>query len=243
MKRFTTLLTAMAIATGSLFAADFFSTASTPSLFNFGARLGVNTSNRTVGAQNGSEYNCQGWGTGFDLGFVADINVRDYLAIQPGLFFESRSNTYTFIDAVVRPTDTGTDEYLSNQAGTFNSYAFTIPVMGSLRLNVTDDIRWVIEAGPYMSVTLGSKLKNKVLWETDNTQGIPMPGAQFQQKAATLDFGLKIGTGLQVLKHYYVGVHYLEGFVGAWKDTVTDLATFKYGGNTKAWMFTLGYNF
>ncbi len=159
MKHIVTLFAAAALTTASSNAADFFSTETPEQLFNLGIRLGVNTSNRTVGSENMPGYNVQGWGTGFDLGVVADINIRDYLSIQPGAFFESRSNTYTFINMV--PVYGASTDELMTQAGTFNSYALTIPVLGSVRFNITDDIRWNIDFGPYVSLMFGSKLDRK----------------------------------------------------------------------------------
>ena len=48
------------------------------------------------------------------------------------------------------------------------------------------------------------------------------------------DFGFKMGTGLQVFDHYYLGIHYEAGACKVWKH---------YNGHNKAWSFTLGYNF
>lgn len=242
MKRITAILAIAVLAAGTSRAADFFSTATPDQPFNLGIRLGVNTSNRTVGEQNMPGYNVQGWGTGFDLGVVADLNVRDYLSLQPGVFFESRSNTYTFINTVPS-AGIPASEYLMTQAGTFNSYALTIPIIGSMRFNITDDIRWNVDFGPYVSFMFGSKLKNKVNHNSINNEGVPAAGAEFRQKAAPVDFGFKFGTGLQVLKHYSVGVHYMAGITRAWKDVKTDFGSYSYGGRTKAWVFTLGYDF
>lgn len=242
MKRISVIISIAALSAGTSHAADFFSTDTPEQLFNLGVRLGVNTSNRTVGEANMPGYNVQGWGTGFDIGVIADLNVRDYLSLQPGVFFESRSNTYTFINAV--PTaGIPANEYLMTQAGTFNSYALTIPVIGSMRFNITDDIRWNVDFGPYVSFMFGSKLKNKVNHNSINNGGIPAAGAEFRQKAAPVDFGFKLGTGLQVLKHYSVGVHYMAGATRAWKDVKTEFGRYSYGGRTKAWVFTLGYDF
>lgn len=242
MKRLSVILTIAALCAGSAVAADFFSTGTPEQPFNLGLRLGVNTSNRTVGEQNMPGYNVQGWGTGFDIGVIADLNVRDYLSLQPGVFFESRSNTYTFINSLPMDGFPASD-YLMTQAGTFNSYALTIPIIGSMRFNITDDIRWNVDFGPYVSFMFGSKLKNKVNHNSIDNGGVPAAGAEFQQKAAPLDFGLKFGTGLQILKHYSVGVHYMAGITRAWKNVKTDFGSYSYGGRTKAWVFTLGYDF
>ena len=57
--------------------------------------MGVNTSNRTLKSSAFPDcYHHESWGTGFDVGFVAGLNIRDYLAIQPGVFFETRGGNF-----------------------------------------------------------------------------------------------------------------------------------------------------
>ena len=255
------ILSALLLGMGeNMLAAEFFSTEKTENLCNFGVRLGINTSNRTIGNQvmNGfsfgeqSSYSRQGWGTGFDLGVVADINIRDYLSIQPGLFYESRSNSYTFISSQPITTD---NNILFNQAGIFNSYQLTIPLLASFHFNISDDLRWNVEVGPYVSFVLHSKLKNKVLTNSaiisDNLPSDIYWGlnagelyGEFRQKAKTGEFGLKFGTGFTLFKKYNCGIHYMAATTSAWKDNKMDNAyKITYGGHAKSWVFTLGYNF
>lgn len=233
------LLSALLIAvSGSASASDFFSTEKSDRVFSLGIRAGVNTSNRTVASKSMEGYNVQSWGTGTDLGIVADLNIREYISIQPGIFFESRSGNYTF----VTPFSDAEDVNYVTQAGHLRSYALTIPVLASFHFNITDDIRWDVDFGPYLSVVLGSDLSDKAL---TSTYGSPTPVTPvFSQKPAGTDFGLKMGTGLRILGHYYVGVHYQAGMTGAWKDLrIDDHNTFSYGGRTKAWVFSIGYDF
>ena len=242
MKKLALVFSIAALCSASCVAKDFLSTELPDQFMTFGARVGVNTSNRIIGKPNIAGYNVQGWGTGFDIGVTADLNLRDYISIQPGVFFESRSNTYTLIN------DLGSsaifdDPLISTQAGTFNSYALTIPVLASLHLNITDNIRWNIDFGPYVSFMFDSKLKNKVNNNTHLTDGTPGEGVQFRQDAAPVDFGFKFGTGLRILDHYYVGAHYMAGATRAWKNVKTDFGSYSYGGHTKAWVFTIGYDF
>lgn len=44
-----------------------------------------------------------------------------------------------------------------------------------------------------------------------------------------------MGTGIQVLDHYYLGVHYEAGCTKVWKHSLA--------GRNKAWTFTIGYDF
>lgn len=217
---------------------DFFSTEPAENLFTFGARIGVNTSNRTLGNDCYPDgYHNESWGTGFDLGFVANINFRNYFSIQPGIFFESRSGGYTVMGSA-KDSGFSDDGSKMAQAGKRRSYNITIPVMAVVGFNVTDDVRWSVEAGPYVSFVLDSSLKNKA-FIVDGQSETPL----FMQDPASVDFGFKMGTGIEVLKHYYVGAHYMAGCIDAWKDRKIANVTKNFGGHTKAWVFTIGYNF
>lgn len=242
MKKSILFLTILSLGITSSSAADFFSTEKSEQTFNLGFRLGVNTSNRTVGKKAIDGYNVQSWGTGFDLGVTADLNFRDYISVQPGLFFESRSGNYTFVSPVMTGDELSSmiTTVTAMQAGHLRSYSLTVPIVGSLHFNITDDIRWNVDFGPYVSFLLGSSLKDKVMQYTGAGSDEPV----FSQKPASVDFGFKMGTGLQILDHYYVGVHYMAGLNGAWKDLKLDQSTIRdFGGHTKSWVFTIGYDF
>lgn len=236
MKRLFILTMLLAWLGNAVQGADFLSTETCEKTFDLGVRLGINTTNRTTGTNIG--YDRQSWGTGFDAGVVADINLRDYISVQPGFFFESRSGSYTFVTAKSNDVD---PLYYITQAGHRRSYNFTIPILASLRFNLSDNLRWLVEAGPYVSFVLSSKLINDELVSTGVLTEFAPP---FEQKPASADFGLKLGTGLLISDHYYVGVHYEAGLTKAYKDQrFDDVYIRKYGGHTKAWLFTIGYNF
>lgn len=227
-----------ALTASGAWASDFFSTEESEDLFDFGLRIGVNTSNRTVKSSAlPGVYHHESWGTGFDLGAVVNLNFRDYLTLQPGFFFESRSGDYTLMGLQTELHDPVLTGDVA-QAGHRTSYNFTVPVLAVIHFNVTDDLRWNVEAGPYVSFVLDSRLKNKK-FVVNGTAESPI----FSQKAASVDFGFKLGTGLEILEHYYVGVHYLAGCLDAWKKYDFGDYSKSFGGVTKAWVFSLGYNF
>lgn len=221
-------------------ASDFFSTERCDRFISFGARVGVNTSNRTMsGKPFPGFYHHESWGTGFDLGVVANINFRDFISLQPGVFFESRSGRYSLMG----PLDNigGLPATEAAQAGKRNSYNLVVPVMVVVGFNVTDDIRWSLEAGPYVSFLLDSKMKCSYYMDTDE---INDRGMIFSRKPAKVDFGCKLGTGLRLFRHYYIGAHYMAGCVDAWRNgSLPGEKKQNYGGVTKAWTFTFGYDF
>lgn len=229
-----------ALSVASLNAADFFSTEKCDDFITFGARVGVNTTNRTIsGSAFPAAFHNETWGTGFSVGVVADLNIRDYLSIQPGVFFDTRSGRYALAGTAVGSgleTICGADEY--TQLGKRNSYNLTIPIMAVMHFNIVDEVRWNVEFGPYLAILLDSK--NKV---THLMSGVENPVPLFTQTPASVDFGFKMGTGFEIFDHYYIGAHYMAGCISAWKELKIDNLKKNFGGLTKGWTFTIGYNF
>lgn len=232
------ILLSILLAAGAVLpaSAQFFSTDQPERIFTLGVRAGVNTSNITVGEKNLKGYNVSGWGTGLNIGVVADIALRDYISIQPGFFFQSRTNNFTYVTPL---TDTANPVYLT-QAGHWRGYQFSIPVLGSVKFNLSDNIRWSVDLGPYFNFFLNSKRTNRVSLASG---GSVYSDYLFSRDPRTVDVGLKMGTGLQIADHYYVGVHYLAGLTGAWKDETFEQYKRTFGGCNKMWTFTIGYDF
>lgn len=203
--------------------AQFMDTGKPENFFRLGVRVGLNMSNVSAGGP-AFTWNDNSWGTGFEGGIVAEMSIREWFQIQPGIFYQSRSNNYTHI------LGSGPDQQIS--VGHTLYYAFYIPVMLQARFNVTQRLRWSIEAGPYISFGLG---------HNDNGLRIePSPQEPFDMgyfdRHEQVVGGLKLGTGLELNEHYYLGIHYMAGFGNAWK-------VYGMSGHNKAWTFTLGYNF
>lgn len=225
---FATVMTSLSVLNAG--AVDFFSTEKSENLFDLGVRVGVNTSNHTLNGTIANIWNRNAWGTGFDAGIVADINFRDYLSVQPGFFFESRSGSFAYqATNLLSPNDDGVNTYL----GKGRSYNFTIPVVASVHFNVLDELRWNVDFGPYIQIKLKSTFDNKF----DYPVATLTNGLEYRDdpRTAKCDFGLKMGTSLTLYKHYYVGVHYLAGMLNAWNPGAL-------GGRNKAWVFSIGYN-
>lgn len=220
---------------GSAAAQDFFSTAMPEHVFNIGVRVGVNTSNRNISRDLYNYWNVNSWGTGFDAGAVVDINFRDYLTIQPGFFYETRSGKYAY-SQVTMPDDENDPMTYLNQFGKLRTYNFTIPILASVRFNVSDKVRWSVDFGPYFNFKLGSSGQDHVLYPETIVNDSQLSKADYK----TFDFGFKIGTGIQIFRHYYVGVHYMAGCLDVWKSRPEGKSL---GGRNKGWVFTAGYDF
>ncbi|MDE5956683.1 MAG: PorT family protein [Muribaculaceae bacterium] len=227
------LLPLLLVAPALAEAATFFDTSVPESLMGVGVRLGVNTTNRNLNKDVFNVWNVNSWGTGVDVGAVVNINFRNYLTIQPGLFYESRSGKYAYVNTAGYDDD-GVAEYMT-QYGRDRSYNFTVPIMAQIHFNLSDDIRWDVEAGPYFQF----KLKNSVNGDFSYpVYANPManPVSYVPIESSKFDFGMKFGTGLRILDHYLVAVHYEAGWLKPWTDS-------RLGGRNKGWVFSVGYDF
>ena len=76
---------------------------------------------------------------GFKVGLGMDYAFTDVWSLKSGLMFESKG--YKVDEEKARPI------YMQ------------IPVMAAWKANITDDIKFVVNAGPYFAVGLGGKYK------------------------------------------------------------------------------------
>lgn len=220
-----------AISSLSASAQEFFDTSNPENLFNLGVRVGINTATRNINNDVFDAWSSNTWGIGFDAGVVADINFKDYISVQPGLFFESRSNKFTYCSTKA-VTEAGTE--LMTQFGKDRSYNLMIPIMCSVHFNIAKNVRWNVEAGPYFDIILKNSLSNNILYPV---YGAPnsLPSGFNAATPSKFDFGFKFGTSIKVYGHYLFGIHYEAGCLKPWKDS-------SIGGRNKAWTFTIGYD-
>lgn len=209
-------------------AADFFSSEPADHFFNLGVRVGFNTSNASISSKQLQSAHSS-WGTGFDAGIVADINFNDWLTLQPGFFYQSRSGNYYTLSV--------TNSLPMVTEGHTLYYMFNVPMLVSARFNLSNDLRWSVDAGPYVSFGLGHSDTQQIV--TDHTVGENRPG--YFDDRNRFQWGLKFGTGFQFKSHYYVGIHYMAGCRNVYNGVAYDAKGLS--GRHKSWMFTFGYDF
>ena len=221
-------------------AADFMETGMPDKTVGIGLRFGINTTGQKTKLGSYSDNVSINNGTGFTVGAVVDLNVRRYFSVQPGIFFENRSFDYT----VVRHSSA--DRTLQNNLGHTRSYSFTIPVLASFRFNLSENVQWNVEVGPYFAFGIGGgdnmdDIITKV--PADGTSGIYnheyydrdfYGDATWQHRK--FDWGSKIGTGIRVKERYSFNIHYMCGF----KDLSADK---NWTMKNRSWTFSVGYGF
>lgn len=232
MKSFRLIVALLILMTSASAQAQKFMDTSAPrEIFSIGFRAGFNTSDRTFSKDYFKQWNQAGWGIGLDLGCVVDLNMRDFLSIQPGIFLQSRSGNYSFAQDYYNGSS---DVDRNVQLGRYRNYNLVIPVMASLKFNLSDRIRWIAEAGPYVQYRIKSADKDDII-DVITPQSSPSDKFSFTHVGPRRgDFGLKIGSGLLLDRKISVNVHYMAGMRQAWPDPYK-------GGHNKAWTFTVGY--
>lgn len=218
-------------------AVPFFSTAAPSRLFSFGVRVGVNTSNQTLSKDFFNKWNNNAWGTGFTAGVVVPINFRDFFAIEPGFYYESRSGNYAYSGEYEWiGVDGAMASNTMTQFGHYRNYNFTVPILAKVRFNLSSKVKWSVDFGPYVSWRLKSSGDDFTVIDRDDTGVIGGPGTFIKADDRNFDFGFKMGTGITVFKHLYLGVHYSAGALDVWKKDYL-------GGRNKAWTITAGWDF
>lgn len=222
------ILGLLALTVSSAGAQNFFDTSAPDKFINFGVRLGINTSNQTSPSY-GKISNLDSWGTGFDAGAVVDINFRDFLSVQPGFFFESRSHNYSYISEALTG---GSIPDVANYGHTRSTW-FKIPLLASVKFNPASNLRWALEAGPVFGFGLGGSDKSHFF---SPDYGWTRFKTGYFDNRKKWSFGWKLGTTLRYAGHYLLGIHYEAGTSDVYKSDIV-------GGRHKAWVFTLGYDF
>lgn len=195
-------------------------------LLSVGVRVGINTSNMSD-TEAGKSFSLDAWGTGFDAGVVADLHLRDFFSLQPGLFFESRSGSFSYFPEPLMPAPNPTEQY-----GHSRHTLLKVPVTFQLRMHPAEQLVWSADLGPVFNFGLGGHR-----WYKLPSEQAPSPEyrTNYYDEFNRFMMGMKFGTGLQIASHYYVGVHYECSLRSARKASM--------GGHDKAWTFTLGYDF
>lgn len=198
-------------------------------LFSIGVRLGFNTGNTTFPNTSLNLYNNNSWGLGFTGGVVANINIKEYISIQPGFFFDMKSGGYSYL------------YWYNNQNGEYQeywrmghsrNYNMTVPVMAVVKFDINDNMKFTSELGPYFQYKFKETgIDLEIPYQVDQTTTF----SSYIAEKNNFDAGVKIGGGILIRNHFYFGAHYLAGFAKAWKVP--------QGGHNKEWTFTIGYDF
>ena len=258
-KQILAIAAAMAVGTSAVSAQFTINTAHPERVITVGVRAGGNVSNTS---SNESDllpainmYDGE-WKGGFTMGVVADLNIREYISIQPGVFYSSASHGFKRMSiGRTLPTEeypVGTD-YATATSSSSTAHYFQVPLLVSFKVEAGPKIKLIAEAGPYFAWGLGGHEKYSI----KNFDGSPAGGATPTHKrdyfgrggiSRTYDWGFKMGVGV-MFDRISINAHYLAGCrdvlrPSACNDPNADpMILAGVDGYNKMWQFTLGYNF
>lgn len=147
---------------------------------------------------------------GFKVGLGMDYAFTDVWSLKSGLMFESKG--YKLDEEKARPI------YMQ------------IPVMAAWKANITDDIKFVVNAGPYFAVGLGGKYKEG----NSDIKLFSSDGMNMKR----FDLGIQWGIGVELSERYIVNFTGENGFISPF-----DFPSGYNGDKPKNMNFTIGIGY
>lgn len=127
---------------------------------------------------------------GFNLGVGMDYGFSENWSLQSGLMISSKG--YKIKDySKDRPI------YLD------------IPILAAYKFNISDNTKFVINAGPYLAFGLGGKCKFDEGGDYKLFKGEDGEDAEYSR----FDLGIQYGIGLEIGDHYLVNLTGQNGFI------------------------------
>ena len=147
------------------------------------AKVGMNFSNMTKAEDTKAL-------PGFNLGVGMDYGFSENWSLQSGLMISSKG--YKIKDySKDRPI------YLD------------IPILAAYKFNISDNTKFVINAGPYLAFGLGGKCKFDEGGDYKLFKGEDGEDAEYSR----FDLGIQYGIGLEIGDHYLVNLTGQNGFI------------------------------
>ena len=170
----------------------------------------------------------------YSFGLIADIPVTQNIYIQPGLFLTNKGHKYTYKE----------EDYYGEYKGeiTIELPYIQIPILASYRHNISNDLKWNIDFGPYLSYGIGSgKVKYKETYdgETETESEDAFGDGDDNFGINRFDAGLCFGTGVTFNKAY-IGIQYELGLSDITNKDAWDK---DFSAKTRNFSINIGYNF
>ena len=218
-------------------------------ILTVGARIGLNSSgmdNNYLSLLSDMIQNNFYWRMGGQIGGVVDLHFRKFFALETGVFWELRNYECALMSANY------VDDYMGSMFVHSRANYLNFPVVASFRLNIIPQSVWHFDLGIYYAYGLSGKKKTHQYYAFSDENGQLIFDQQidktnyFKAQAKDFlavghsDFGLRIGTGITFLGHYFFGVYYQRGLKNIAKN-IEGAAKVKL--NNVNWHVNIGYNF
>lgn len=189
---------------------------------NFGIKAGVNISNESIKLFKAGPDLVNGSFIGVHIGGLMDIGVG-HLAIQPGLYFSTKSNNSNGL------ASSQNQEFAGNFATEAKLYYLEMPVNLVYKLDVTPMVKIYMGGGPHLGYGLSGKYHS-----TNSEQGVVINSNDSYYKTA--DYGINFIAGVELPRHVLIDVSYDIGLGNMSQASETKI-------NDKVFGISVGYMF
>lgn len=148
------------------------------------AKFGMNFSNMTKDSEAKAL-------PGFHLGVGMDYGFSENWSLQSGLIISSKGWKYKE----------------EGEKITYRPVYLDIPILAAYKFNISDNTKFVINAGPYLAFGLGGKAK------AGDYDYKLFKGGEDEAKLKRFDLGIQYGVGLEIGEHYLVNLTGQNGFI------------------------------
>lgn len=153
------------------------------------AKVGMNFSNIT-------KYDDAKALPGFQLGVGMDYGFSESWSLQSGLLLSSKGYKYDAKDA---------HDYSYKSRPIY----LDIPILAAYKFNISDNMKFVINAGPYLAFGLGGKCKYDEGGDYKLFKGEEGDDAEMKR----FDLGIQYGIGLELSDRYLINLSGQNGFI------------------------------
>ena len=181
---------------------------------SFGVKAGINISNLYSSGDGESE--SADYKIGPTVGLTVDYRLAESLYLLSGLEFSVK----------------GAKESIEDYKASANMMYLQLPIHAAYKIDLSDNMKFVVDAGPFLAFGLGGKVK---VDEDDFSVSMDIFGKEEDGGAKRLDYGIGVGLGLEVEK-IKVGVSYDLGLANINWDS-------DYKTKTRSAYITVGYRF
>ena len=173
----------------------------------------------------------------YNVGIGLDYAITDMWSFKSGLNFTGKGSKASVEDPYEKAEEKYCPTYLE------------IPLMAALKFNITDDMKFVVNAGPYLAIGLGGKDKYKYTDKETNTS-VSTDYKLFKKEDGAedaimkrFDVGLQYGIGLEVGDHWLVNLTGQNGFINVFDGIEFYDETDKLSPKNMTFTIGVGYRF
>lgn len=171
---------------------------------------------------------------GYTFGVGVDYAINDMWAIQSGLNIASKGTKFDYVGE----DENGDDISCTDK---INPVYLELPILAAVKFPVSDNMKFVVNAGPYLAFGLGGKYKDDESSDGDFKLFKKEDGAS-EAFMNRFDLGLQYGVGLE-FGHYLVNLSGQYGFLKPLKGDAYNNKGDKVSPKNLNFAITVGYKF